>query len=39
MTADTKMFTATEETETERYTFIALKGSSEVHILSIKVAS
>ena len=38
MTTNTKMLTATEHTETKRDTFIALKSSPEVQILSIKVA-
>ena len=38
MTTYTKMFTATEHTETERYMFIAFKSSPEVRILSIEVA-
>ena len=38
MTANTKMLTATEHTETKRDTFIALKSSLEARILSIKVA-
>ena len=38
MTANTKMLTATEHTETKRDMFIALKSSPEAHILSIEVA-
>ena len=38
MTPDTKMLTATEDTEIERDTLIALRSSPEARILSIKVA-
>ena len=38
MTANTKTLTATEDTETKSYMFIAFESSPEVRILSIKVA-